>query len=184
MPDRIAFSWHFEPVVQIEERVLLLTNTKKIPAKVTWVEPVPFLEKDFGAISAGSTTDETEVEEVYVEDGEFAQWRMTIETDNVVLYKHSCPRATPYYSTKKSSGIVPYASSYGLIEPIKRYQLTEFFQYQDLSRYMVLMNTGTSDVTESKVAFFGYIFQFEELDKIEKPYTAIPCVARPTRGGQ
>jgi len=183
MPDRTAFSWHFEPVVQIDEKVLILTNTDRIPARVTWIEPVPYLEKDFGAIAAGGTTDETEVEEVYVEDGEFAQWRMTILTGNVILYKHSCPRATPYYVLKKTEGQLIDNSSYSY-EAIKRLQLTEFYQYQDLGRYMVLKNIGGSNVTESKVAFFGYVFQFEELDRIEKPYTAIPCVARPSRGGR
>jgi len=66
---------------------------------------------------------------------------------------------------------------------LKRDQLTEFFQYKDIKRFMQLKNIGTTNVAESKVAFFGYIFQFEELSKAEKPYTVIPCVARKARGG-
>lgn len=183
MPDRIISSWQFDPVVQIGERVLLITNTRRIPAEVTWIEPVPYLEKDFGAITAGTNCDETEVDEVYVEDGEFAQWRMAVLTSDVILYRHSCPRATPYYVLKKSEGYLPDSTAYAY-ESAKRWQLTEFYQYQDLSRYMILRNNGSGDVTSSKVAFIGYVFQFDELDRMEKPYTGIPCVARPARGGR
>ena len=181
MPDRKIFSWHFEPIVQIGEHVLLLTGRRDIPARVTWIEPVPWIEIDFGAITAGETTDEREMEELYVEDNEFAQYRMRIQTDNVVLWRHASPKAAVYYATKKVYPAMQPGSIYDAIEPLKRGQLSEFFQYKDTGRYMQLKNTGTSDVTESKLAFFGYIFEFEELPRAEKPYTPIPCVARTGR---
>lgn len=178
MPDRIIHSWNFEPVVQIEEKVLLLTSEGKIPAKVVWIEPFPYYEIDFGAITAGSTTEEKELSDLYVEDDEFAQYRFKILTDNVILFEHSCPRAAKYYATKSKLGWVNYGSAYEAITPLSRLQLTEFFQYKDTSRYWKLKNTGSANVSESKVAFFGYIFKFEEISRIEKPYTPIPCVSR------
>lgn len=178
MPDRKIFNYHFEPVVQIGEHVLLLTPEGTIPARVTWIEAIPWIEVDFGEISAGNLTDEREMEELYVADDEFAQYRMRILTDNVILYRHACPKATVYYATEKSYPYIPSASTYGSVEALKRDQLTEFFQYKDIKRYMQLKNIGVADVTESKVAFYGYVFGIEKLSKIEKPYTAIPCMAR------
>jgi len=180
MADRIIHARDFEPVVQIGERVLLLTSAGNIFARVTWIEPVPFLEVETNSISPGQTIDR-EMEEIYVEDGEFAQYRFIIETDNIVLVKHSAPRAVTYYATKNAYPTIPWASSYGMIEPLKNFQLTEFYQYKDESRYMSFMNTGGT-ATTAKIVFFGYIFEFEEIEGApEKPYTAIPCVARLSR---
>lgn len=185
MPDRIIHKVDFEPVVQIEEKVLLITNTGKIPAKVIYIEPIPWIEIDFGALTAGSQSSERELEELYVEDNEFAQYRYAVLSSNLKVVSHKCPAAAPYYSTKKGVYIeVPDISTYGTYEPTKNLQLTEFYQYKDTTRTMVVQNTGTTDLSESKVAFFGYVFVFEVLDKIEKPYTAIPCVARSSIGGR
>jgi len=182
LPDRKAFSWHFEPIVQIDERILLMTVDGYVFGKVTWIEPIPSLEVDFGALDPGELSDEREMKELYVEDNEFAQYRFVIETDNIVLVRHSCPRAVVYYATKNAYPVVPPSSSYGQIEPIKRFQLTEFYQYKDTSRYMQVQNVGTSATSEAKLAFFGYLFEFEELPgKPEKPYTVIPTVARLAR---
>jgi len=178
MPDRRIFSWDFEPVVQINEHVLLVTPEGQIPARVTWIEPIPWIEVDFGEITAGNLTDEREMEELYVADDEFAQYRMRILTDNVILYRHACPKATVYYATEKEYPYIPPASTYDEIESLKRGQLTEFYQYKDIKRYMQLQNVGTTTVSESKVAFFGYVFEIEKLPSIEKPYTVIPCMAR------
>ena len=182
MPDRTIFSNYFTPVVQIGEKVLLMTVDGYKFGKVTWIEPIPFIEVDFGALDPGATSDEREMTELYVEDNEFAQYRFVIETDNVVLVRHSCPRAVVYYATKNAYPVVPPASSYGLIEPIKRFQLTEFYQYKDTSRFMQVQNIGASATPEAKLAFFGYLFEFEEIPgKPEKPYTVIPTVARLAR---
>lgn len=180
MPDRIIHNWHFNPVVQIDEKVLLLTQRKPIPAKVTWIEPIPWLEIDFGAVSAGGESSEREMKELYVNANEFAQYRFAPLTDNIIVSEHKAPKGTPLYGTKHSTGVVSYISRMNSFDCVKRLQLTEFFQFEDTTRYMKVKNVGTSDVTSSIVVFFGYIFQFEKLDKIEKPYTVIPCIARPT----
>jgi len=186
MPDRITHSWHFEPVVQIGERVLLMTNIGLILGEVTWLEPVPSLVVTTDTITNGQTLDR-EMKEIYVEDNEFAQWRMQIITDGIYLIEHRCPNASPYWVTKHAEGQLPPASNYNVIEPVKRLQLTEFYQYKDTSRYMKFLNNSGSDTTAT-IQFFGYIFQFEEIGKykklkeVERPYTAIPCVARCVKG--
>jgi len=179
--DRKIHSWHFEPIVQIDEKVLLLTGTRKIPARVIWIEPLPYFEIDFGALTAGQISDEREMEELYVEDDEFAQYRCVPVTDNVAIVEHSAPKAARYYATKSEVFAIRDKTTIQAIEPIKRLQLHEFFQYKDEKRYMRVKNVGTSDLSEAKVAFFGYVFVFEELPRVEKPYTAIPCVSRMAR---
>ena len=181
MVDRKIHNWNFEPIVQIGEKVLLLTGSGQIPARVIWVEPLPYLEINFGALAAGATSDEREMEELYVEDDEFAQYRCVPVTDNIAIVEHSAPKAAKYYATKSEIFEIRDKTTIQAIEPIKRLQLHEFFQYKDEKRYMRVKNIGTSDLTEAKVAFFGYVFVFEKLPKIEKPYTAIPCVARMAR---
>ena len=184
MVDRKLFSWHFEPIVQPTERVLLKTDTGNVYGEVTWIEPYPWIEIDFGAIEAGKTTDEREMKELYVANNEFAQFRMRILTDNVILSRHMCPKAVVYYATEEAYPYIPPASTYNGVGSINRDQLTEFYQYKDVKRFMKLKNIGTSNVTESKVVFFGYIFQFKKLPRIEKPYTTIPCVARKAIRGE
>jgi len=183
--DRKLFSWHFEPIVQPGERVLLKAYKKEVYAEVTWVEPAPFVEVDMlngTTLNPGAESEEREMQELYVNDNEFAQWRFMIETDNVILAAHKSPKAAYYYATKNAYPIVPPAGTYGIIEPIKRMQLTEFYQYKDTSRVMTIANIGSSPITSAKLAFFGYIFQIEELKgSPTKPYTVIPCIARVAR---
>jgi len=182
MPDRKIFSWHFEPVVQIGERVLLLTNVGYIYGEVEWIEPIPWLEVVTDTIPAGGKLTDREMEEIYVEDNEFAQWRMMITTDNIYMIEHSCPKAAKYYSTKSSLGVIPPVGQI-TNDAIKRLQLCEFYQYKDTKRYMTFENRGTADTTATLV-FVGYVFQFSEINRykelkdVPRPYTAIPCVSK------
>lgn len=179
MPDRIIHNVDFEPVVQIGERVLLITPQGRIPAEVTYIEAIPWVEIDFGSLDPGEESEARELEELYVDENEFAQWRVVVITDNLKIVEHKCPAAAVYYTTKKGAvGEIPDYSTLSTYEPLKNLQLTEFFQYKDTKRYMKVQNVGTSTLTESKVAFFGYVFVFEKLPREEKPYTAIPCMAK------
>ena len=175
----VLYRVDFEPVAQIGDKVLLITQTELVPAEILFIRTIPWVEIDFGSLAAGQISEEREMKELYVEKNEFAQWRTTVVTSNVVIKKHKCPSAVPYYATRGGEvGVVPDYSRYGTIEAIKNLQLTEFYQFEDTMRYMAVQNVGTTSVAESKVAFFGYVFEINKLKEVEKPYKVIPCVAR------
>ena len=178
------FNEKFEPIASIGDKALLMTNTGNYLVDVVWIEPVPHLKVTTNTITAGSELTR-EMEEIYVEDDEFAQWRMKIETANVYLTEHTAPEAGRYYATRKTSGDVPDSSSYD-DDAVSYWQLTEFYQFQDTTRKMTFKNNGGSD-TSADIHFYGYIFVFENpvkydnLSKVPKPYIAVPCVARNVR---
>lgn len=182
MPDRIIHNNWFTPVVQIGERALLLTNVGYRLVEVEWIEPIPWLTVTTTVIPAGGILTDREMQELYVNDNEFAQWRFMIETSDIYLVSHSCPKAAKYYATKSDVGVVPPVSSI-TNDAIKRLQLEEFYQYKDTKRFMSFENRGDTDTTVTLV-FFGYVFRFNEvgaydsLSEVPKPYTPVPCVSK------
>lgn len=174
-------SEYLTPVANIGDKVLLMTNTGNYLVDVVWVEPIPLLKVTTDTIAAGSTLTR-EMKEIYVEDNEFAQWRMAIETADVVLTAHNAPEAATYYVTKNAIGELPDKSKYG-DEAIMRWQLTEFYQFQDTKRKMTFKNNGSSD-TAATIDFYGYVFVFDnpvlykDLKSVPKPFKPVPCVSK------
>jgi len=170
------------PVVDINDYVLLLTSTGNVPAQVTWIEPFPYYVKDFGAITDGTTTSDTEISDVYLEDYEFGQFRVAVKTTGLEITKHSSPKAVPYWTLKNQAGLLIDDAAYNDYLGVEYEHLTEFYQYQDTGRYMQVKNNSGADVTNSYVVFFGYVFQFKELGEMPEKteYKAIPCSAKPT----
>jgi len=173
MVERKIHAINFEPIVQIEERVFLLDPVNKC-FEVTWIEPLPKLDKDFGAISAGGTTDATEVAEVYMPENELGQFRFIPLTAGVKVVGHWSPTGARMWGTREAmfelSDIADYADAH-----VKTLQPTEFFQWQDTGRFMQLYSETA--VTKSIVRFYGYAFKLKEVPK-EKPYLPIPIIAR------
>ena len=179
--DRKIHSWHFEPVVQIGQKVCLLTPKPKY-FEVKWIEPLPYIEVSWGTVTAGSEKDK-ELEELYVEDDEFAQYRFAVLTSGFVVTKIACPKAVSMWVTKKSSLNIPDNSTYSGYKLVERLQTLEFYQWKDKKRYMYLKNTTSSDA-EGKVAFFGYVFKIEELPSKPDVYISLPVVSRYSTGAE
>ena len=176
MVDRKIFAINFEPVAQIGERVFLLPQ--KTLHEIEWIEPIPKLDLDFGAISAGATVSEVEKNELYVESDELAQWRFIPVTDKLVVTGMWCPKALKYWTTKNGNGDLSWNIDY-MDVPVETLQLTEFFQHGIKTRVFSLKNTGTADISASIVRFYGYIFELsKKIEEIEKPYIAIPTESR------
>jgi len=168
MVERKLFSVDFEPVVQPREYVRILPEGKFF--QVIGVRAVPFLQKDFGALTANVEKKDQEVEEVYTEDDEFGQWRMQV-VDNFTITEHKCPRGRHYWLTKKSRGNLPQYMTYG--DPmVENNQLTEFFQYKDKERLMSVL--ATASISTSRVNFYGYIFKMKEVEEQPAVWTDIP----------
>lgn len=174
----------FLPIASVGDKALLMTNTGYYLVDVTWVEPVPLLEVTTNTITNGSTLTR-EMTEIYVEDNEFAQWRMKIATTGVKLVAHNAPEAGTYYSTKNATGEIPDASSY-TDNVISYWQLTEFYQFKDITRKMKFENDSGSDTTAT-LDFYGYIYvfanpvQYSRITDVPKPYVPVPVVARNAR---
>ena len=174
MVDRKIHSWHFEPVVQIGQKVCLLTPSPKY-FEVEWIEPIPWIKKTWSSVAAGDEKEE-ELKELYVEDDEFAQYRFAVITDGFIVTKMECPKAAGMWVTKETGLTVPDHSTLANYEPLKRLQLLEFYQWKDTKRYMTLKNTTTS-TADGEVVFFGYVFKIKETKPTDVALK-IPVVSR------
>jgi len=175
--DRKMHSWHFEPVVQIGQKVCLLTPAPKY-FEVEWIEPIPWIKKTWSSVGAGDEATE-ELKELYVEDDEFAQYRFAVITSGFEVTRMECPKAAGMWVTKETPLTVPDYSTYTGYEPLKRLQLLEFYQWKDTKRYMTLKNT-TGSTADGEVVFFGYVFKIREIGET-KVALKIPVVSRLAR---
>ena len=173
MVDRRIHAVEFEPVVQIGERVFLLAPVSKC-FEVEWIESLPKLDKDFGAITAGGTTARAEVTEVYMSKGELGQFRFVPLTTGVKAVGHWSPMGARMWGTDTEtfelSDVVDFSDAH-----VEALQTTEFFQHEDRKRFMQLYSTDA--VTASIVRFYGYAFKLKEIPTKE-PYLRIPIQAR------
>jgi len=166
MVDRRLFKKDFEPVVQPNENV-------EIEGKyyvVERIDPVPAIDVDFGALSAGETA-ESELDEVKVEDDEFAQYRF-IPIDDVEVTEFWQPTGVGRWTTKEGAvGRLPPITEYP--EPhVEGLQLTEFYQHKNRSLRMTVR--ARTSVSTSRVRFYGYIFTIRELEKKPDVFLPIP----------
>ena len=173
MVDRRIHAVEFEPVVQIGERVFLLNPVNKC-FEVVWIESLPKLDKDFGAIAAGATIPEAEVLEVYMRKGELGQFRFVPLTAGVKVVGHWSPKGARMWGTDTEffelSDIVDLSDAH-----VEGLQSTEFFQHEDRKRFMQLYSRDA--VSASVVRFYGYAFKLKEVPTKE-PYLPIPVQAR------
>ena len=174
------------PIASVGDKALLMTNTGYYLVDVTWVEPMPWLEITTDTITNGSTLTR-EMTELYVEDNEFAQYRMKIATTGVSLVRHNSPEAGTYYATKSATGEIPSAGDYN-DDAVAYWQLTEFYQFKDITRKMTFANNSGSD-TAATLDFFGYIYifsnpvQYNSIKDVPKPFVPVPVVAKNARAG-
>lgn len=147
----------FKPTLKYGDVIYIKEKEKFY--RVKGVEPIPLIEKDFGAITAGSTKSDQEVEELYVKDLRLAQYRIYIVTDNIEI-TIAQPKARKRYATKKSIGKITrfHALAWDMLGP-----LTEIWIFEDENKiYFDVKNVGSTDVSESKVYFIGYQYELEE----------------------
>jgi len=171
--DRKIFAVDFEPVVQINQRVLLLPEEKCFP--VEWIEPLPLIEVDFGAISAGATI-EKEVDQIYLGRNELGQYRFAPITADVIIKEFWSPKGARMWTTEKTAATLTWYVDYA-DQLVNTLQTTEFFQYEDKRKFLHLYSEG--GVTKSIVRFYGYVFILgPQIEPPEKPYISIPTTAR------
>ena len=160
---RYPFKSDFEPVALPGENICILPERKFY--RVKYVEPLPEIEKDFGAISASSTLSDQEVEEIYMPKNELAQYRVTLKTPGLKL-KVKQPRGTGRFLTKKQQAVITDLTS--------GTNLTEIFQFEDTTFIVDVTNTTSSNLSESKVVFSGFRYVLEPLKEEPEKYTCVP----------
>ena len=179
MVDRKLFNWNFEPIVQPLEYVKIVPplREKEEFYEVEWVEAVPYVEIDFGSLSSGQEADK-ELEYLYVGRYEVAQYRFRVLTSGleVIALRRGGQKAQSLWLTNKTIGKVPYGYEDATI--VERLQTTEFYQPEDDETWITIKNASTSDLSETKIAFYGYVFVVRPVDFKPNVFKPIFTVSR------
>jgi len=148
----------FQPIVQIGENLHLMPVNKYFT--VEFIEGIPMIDKDFGAISAGDTKKDQELTFLYMPRNELAQWRF-VPIDNVQVTRFVQPR-NPKWITRDTSGKLIRALDYAnpIVETL---QLTEFFQFEETKAFIDIY--APSAVSTSVIRFYGYRYMLREIPK-------------------
>jgi hypothetical protein len=165
MPDRYPFKKDFEPVVNVGEALKLMPIEKFFTP--IFIEPIPMIEKNFGSFTAGETRT-VELDFLYMPRNELGQFRF-VPVDNIVVKTFKQPRY-PKWITKNTSGILTQSTDYinALTENL---QLTEFFQFEETKAFLDLY--APSNLSTSRIRFYGYRLVLEELKEEPKVYTVV-----------
>jgi len=171
MKPRSIFLEDLKPVAQIEQNIQLIPLNKFYT--VEWIEPIPQIVKDFGAVSALSKLEKKEVKEVHLRDNCLAQYRgLPLDYIKIDVYR---PTALKQYALKNvESYIVRDVAAYS-----PKQNLLEFFQWEDEDIFFDITNPTQYDINMSRVLFYGFQYKLKGL--IERPtvYTVVPIQAMP-----
>jgi len=163
----------FEPVAQIDQFIKLIPDNAFY--KVTWIEPIPAVIKDFGPMSALSSLTDQEVEEIYLDDGRLGQYR-AIPIDDVYITV-SQPRAAKKYALRNYTSSLTQLA----VPMYPDLNILEFFQMEDREIYFTVVNPLYANQPSSRVMFAGYQFELEEVSRVPEKYTVVPVQAIGTK---
>jgi len=157
-----------EPPVKIGENICVLTTEgKKIYYEVTYIEPLPpspNLVKDFGALTAGSSSGDTKLDILEVDDDEVGIYRFFPLDDVECTLK--LPKALRRFLTKTKTAVVtPLTRVYALNGHDPTLVMTEFAVFEDDVPYMDVKNPTNDNITMSRVQFYGWRLCGRRLDK-------------------
>ena len=185
MKERFPFKEGFEPVVNVGENLCLLpikeTATGFKYVKVLYIEALPFLEHDFGAVVAGVESAELEFDELYMNDNELGHFRVIPLVDDLIISHLAQPKATRRWVTKNSS----WESLYEIGDPrnnpmMEKYHLNELYQHQDDGLWIRLTSVG--GVAAGEIGCYGFRYVFEMLTTKPTVFTPVPVQGYRTKG--
>lgn len=177
MKERFPFKEEFEPVVNMGENLQLLplksNKTGELYAKVLYIESLPYMEHDFGAIGVGVTTAQISFAELHMGDHELGQFRIIPVVDDVLIAELAQPKAMRRWVTKNSS----WTSLAEWADPrnnplMEKYHLDEIFQYEDDGIWVRLSSVG--GVAVSTIGCYGFRYCLEILDRKPTVFTPVP----------
>lgn len=158
----------FKPVVSPRMYVRLLPEYGFY--KVLGVEPIGQIIKNFNkTISGNSTYRNIEFTEVYMQENEMAQWKVTVLDDFEMRLK-LIGRESIRGSTKYSSDEIATFSIYTNEEE----GINQFFSFQDEKIYVDLVNPTSVTITKERIRLVGYKYKLAELEEEPEIWTDIP----------
>lgn len=137
--------------------------------RVNYVEALPEIVIDFGALTAGSTTTtDTELSKLYVQDGEIAQYEMQVLDDIELTLKQ--PKSSTRFAAKNSSCVISKLNQ----QANGPRNMSKIYVVEDDAAYMSVKNPTNYTTPVARVRFVGWRFKATKISAIA-PYTAIPA---------
>jgi len=164
-----AFSTEFEPVAYPGENILLLPT--KEAYRVEFVEQIPVIEKDFGALDADAETDSTKLTELELDDMQLGQYRMYF-VDNVAITEFRQPFGAGRFVIKNTVGQID--QTFQNIDFTRLSQFTEFYVFEDDVPHVKVKNISGAALSNSRIKFFGWKYYLTKLPRIPETYKTVP----------
>lgn len=158
----------FKPVVSPRMNVRVLPDYGFY--RVLSVEPVGVLIKDFGkTLAADAESKNNELEEVYMQDNEMAQWRIWV-LDPVGIKLKVVGQEKLRGATKYSTPLIRSFSP----ETNDDDSVSQFFSFEDEKIYVDIVNLTKDTLTSQRIKLIGYKYVLEKIDHTPEIYTDIP----------
>jgi hypothetical protein len=162
----MAFEEKLVPIAAPDENILIRPENRAF--RVKRVIPLPTFIFDFGSLAA--TTKDTEPIDIVkdtakleMEDNCLAQFRMKVLDDFEVYFKQ--PKTTSKWVS------VHREFCFDMHTPTEN--LTEWFQFEDRSAGIVRNNPSTTALNKTRIMFYGFKYELEELRGIPPKYTVV-----------
>lgn len=163
-----AFPETFEPIVRKGDNVELIKSSKDVLGyyKVKYIEPLPEKIHDFGAINAETDNGDQEIDDLYMSDSEFAQYRILLLDDMHITV--SQPKAKKRYGTKSYVHVITPR-----IQQTAPH-LTQIFVFEDEKIFFDARNPTKYNRLKHRILLYGWRFILEKLASKPQTYTTIP----------
>jgi len=162
----MAFDKELVPIAQVGENILILPDNKAY--RVKRIKALPTLIHDFGTLRANTKDTEPidivkDTVKLEMPRNTLAQFRMKILDDFEVYFRQ--PKSTAKWTTVHREFFFDMHTPYE--------NLTEWFQFEDRSAGIVRNNPSNTDLEHTRIVFYGFQYELEELKAIPPRYTVV-----------
>jgi len=160
----------FEPIAKVGDNIRLLPDDhpKAGYYRVLFVEPLHEIQYDFGALAAGGSAEDKEIEDLYMPDNELAQYRIYCMDDIEVKVKQ--PMAKTRFPTDKVVTEIT-AFSHQLLQP--KMHRNELFVIEDEKVLFTVTNPTKYPSYRNRIKAVGYRYVLEKLPEAVAPFAAV-----------
>ncbi len=152
-----------EPIALLDDFVKIITYKDVLYRRVSFFEAIPPHQPlDLGAIAAQTVSARTNIQNLDLNDDEFAQWRF-FPLDNAMI-RVFLPRGV----SKQQLKWVQIGFERNIIYRDPTLVSTELFQWEDQRPAIEGMNFSDYALAACRVVFFGYRFHTEDVATLVK----------------